>query len=216
MAAEQADVSDETTASLAEVTQEQVERHGTISRPTALLVDKSGSMREAIEFGKRLAAMVSGIADDDLYVYTFDTAPRQLEADEASIAGWERASEHVTAGGRTSVGTPLEVMRTRGQSVEQIVVVTDEAENTAPDFADALRQYNAGRNRVEQVVIVRVEAHSYAVSDSLDDEPVAVDTWTFDGDYYSLPNLVPFLTKASRLELLAEVMETPLPERDDA
>ena len=35
----------------------------------------------------------------------------------------------------------------------------------------------------------------------------------FDGDYYSLPNLVPFLTKPSRVELLMEIMEYPLPKR---
>jgi hypothetical protein len=42
---------------------------------------------------------------------------------------------------------------------------------------------------------------------------VAFDTFTFAGDYYSLPNLVPLLTRPSRLELLMEILETPLPER---
>ena len=42
-----------------------------------------------------------------------------------------------------------------------------------------------------------------------------VDTFTFAGDYYSLPNLVPLLSRPSRLELLLEILETPLPVRDD-
>ena len=32
-------------------------------------------------------------------------------------------------------------------------------------------------------------------------------------DYYSLPNLVPLLARPSRLDLLMEIMEYPLPKR---
>ena len=35
----------------------------------------------------------------------------------------------------------------------------------------------------------------------------------FAGDYYSLPNLVPLLSKPSKLELLMEIMDYPLPVR---
>jgi hypothetical protein len=42
-----------------------------------------------------------------------------------------------------------------------------------------------------------------------------VDTFNFAGDYYALPNLVPLLTRPSRLELLMEILETPLPTRPD-
>ena len=37
--------------------------------------------------------------------------------------------------------------------------------------------------------------------------------FTFAGDYYSLPNLIPLLSKPNRLELLAEIMKTPLPSK---
>jgi hypothetical protein len=45
---------------------------------------------------------------------------------------------------------------------------------------------------------------------------VSVDVFQFDGDYYSLPNLIPLLTRPSRLELLMEIMEYPLPKRRSA
>ena len=41
------------------------------------------------------------------------------------------------------------------------------------------------------------------------------ETFTFAGDYYALPNLVPLSTRPSRLELLLEILETPLPARED-
>jgi hypothetical protein len=40
---------------------------------------------------------------------------------------------------------------------------------------------------------------------------VAFETFTFAGDYYSLLNLVPLLSRPSRLELLMEILETRLP-----
>ena len=39
------------------------------------------------------------------------------------------------------------------------------------------------------------------------------DAFQFSGDYYSLPNLVPLLARPSKLELLQEILEYPLPAR---
>ena len=45
---------------------------------------------------------------------------------------------------------------------------------------------------------------------------VMVDVFQFRGDYYSLPNLVPMLSRPSKLELLMEVLDYPLPVRRPA
>ena len=45
---------------------------------------------------------------------------------------------------------------------------------------------------------------------------VGIDVFQFDGDYYSLPNLVPMLARPSKLELLMEIMGYPLPTRKPA
>lgn len=50
IAADTADFDADTVARLEKVTKEQVKRHGAIARPTALLIDKSGSMENAIAF----------------------------------------------------------------------------------------------------------------------------------------------------------------------
>ena len=42
------------------------------------------------------------------------------------------------------------------------------------------------------------------------------DLFQFTGDYYALPNLIPMLCQSSRLELLMEIMEYPLPKRKAA
>lgn len=213
-AVEVAKVEGETAARLEQAADAQVKRRGRIAKPTALFVDKSGSMTQAIEVGKQIAALVSGIAESDLIVYAFDTIAYPIKADGKSLADWDRAFKHINANGGTSVGAPLTTMRLKKQAVEQIIIVTDEGENTAPYFHQEYDAYRTEMQAAPNVVIVRVGHASSAVEHSLRGK-AQVDTVTFNGDYYSLPNLVPMLSRPSRLELLIEILETELPVRTD-
>lgn len=207
---------DATTAQkLEKVTNEQVKKRGKIRKSTALLVDKSGSMEKAIEIGKRLAAMISGITEADLFVYAFDNMPYPVKAEGSELTDWERAFKMIKAGGGTSCGCAVEAMRLRKQVVEQFIMVTDEGENSAPYFAEAFSKYSKDLGVTPEVIIVRVGYASNWVEAQLKQKQIQVDTFTFNGDYYSLPNLVPLLSRPSRLELLMEIMETALPVRDD-
>ena len=47
-------------------------------------------------------------------------------------------------------------------------------------------------------------------------EQIAFDAYQFEGDYYALPNLLPLLTRPSKLDMLMDVMAYPLPERKAA
>ena len=66
------------------------------------------------------------------------------------------------------------------------------------------------------VLIVSVGRSGKWVEEKLRAQQAQVDTFVFEGDYYALPNLIPMLTRPSRLELLMEIMETPLPKRRKA
>ncbi|OKH40119.1 hypothetical protein NIES2119_04125 [[Phormidium ambiguum] IAM M-71] len=215
VAADVSKLDSETTAKLEKVTDEQVKKRGKIAKSTALLVDKSGSMTNAIEVGKRLAALISGVSEADLFVYAFDTMPYPIKANGKELSDWERAFQHIKADGGTSIGCALETMRLKKQSVEQIIIVTDEGENAAPYFAPTYQTYCRDLAVMPNVVIVRVGSASNYVESQLKQKQVPVETFTFAGDYYSLPNLVPLLSRPSRLELLMEILDTPLPVRDD-
>ena len=80
---------------------------------------------------------------------------------------------------------------------------------------DAYQNYCRSFGVIPDVVIVRVGAWCEYVQNQLKDKQVSVETFTFAGDYYSLPNLVPMLSRPSRLELLMEIMDVALPVRDD-
>ena len=213
VAAEAADVDADTAAALGRVTDTQIKAKGRIARPTALLVDKSGSMDSAIEVGKQLAAMICGVADQPPVVYAFDTMPYEVTASGGDLAAWEQAFKHIRAAGGTSVGAPLAAMQKAGQRVEQVIVVTDEGENSAPYFTAAYQEYARALMVDPNVIIVKVGAASNYTETALSRANVAFDTFEFKGDYYSLPNLIPMLARPSRLDLLLDIMATKLPVR---
>jgi hypothetical protein len=215
IASDAAQLDTDTTAQLEQITNEQVKKRGKIKKPTALLVDKSGSMDKALEVGKRLAAMISGISEAELYVYAFDTMPYPVTAKGSELSDWERAFQHIKAGGRTSIGCAVEALRRKKQQVEQIILVTDEGENSSPYFPDAYQTYCREMGALPNVIIVRVGRFYTWVETQLKQKQAPVETFTFGGDYYSLPNLVPLLSRPSRLDLLMEIMEIPLPVRED-
>jgi hypothetical protein len=106
-------------------------------------------------------------------------------------------------------------MRRKRQLVDQIILVTDEGENTTPYFSEVYKTYCRELAVMPNIVIVRVGHYSNWVESQLKQQQAPVETFTFAGDYYSLPNLVPLLTRPSRLELLIEILDTPLPVRVD-
>jgi hypothetical protein len=208
-----ANLSEDVRRKLEDVADTQVKARGRIKRPTALLIDKSGSMEVAIELGKRIGALISAIAEKELYVYAFDTMAYPVERAGNDLAAWERALRGITAGGGTSCGVALEYMRRKQQYVEQIIMVTDEGENTAPLFVDTLMKYREEVKADPNVCFVRTPGAGTQLEENCRRAGIVADAFQFTGDYYSLPNLVPLLSRPSRLELLMEIMEYPLPVR---
>jgi hypothetical protein len=216
VAAEASGVTGELAERLDAITEAQVKAKGRIRRPTGLFFDKSGSMNQAIEVGRQLGAMISAICESELYTYAFDTIAYPIEPAGASLAEWERALAGISAGGGTSCGVALEVMRKKAQRVEQIILVTDEGENTAPLFKDAYTAYAAELGVRPEVVIVRIGNTADVIRKACVPLGVAPAAFDFTGDYYALTNLIPLLTHPSLLDLLMEVLEYPLPRRRPA
>jgi hypothetical protein len=198
---------------LEEVADVQIKARGRITRPVALLVDKSGSMDEAIDLGKRIGAMIAAVCAKELYVYAFDTMAYEVEAAGPKLADWHRAFAGIKAAGTTSCGVALEMMRRRGQRAEQILMVTDEEENEPPLFVEALQRYRKEVEPSTAVCLVKVSDASTKLEDRCREAGIKVETFQFTGDYYALPNLVPLLAPPSELDLLLEIMDYPLPQR---
>ena len=104
-------------------------------------------------------------------------------------------------------------MRRKRQYVEQIILVTDEGENTGPLFVPTLQKYRAELEGRPERLHRPHAGRDDGVRDAVPQAGIAADVFQFTGDYYSLPNLVPLLSRPSKLELLMEIMEYPLPRR---
>lgn len=186
---------------------------GKISRSTALFIDKSASMDEAIEVGKQVASIIAPICTKGLHVYAFDTIAYPITAKGTELSDWENAFKGITANGSTSCGAALEALIKDGKQAEQMIIVTDQEENTQPFFERSLVHYVRQFGVKPDIVIVNVGIHSTFLEDSLQKHDAHVDTYTFNGDYYSLPSLIPLLSQGTRSDLLADIMRYPLPER---
>jgi hypothetical protein len=132
---------------------------------------------------------------------------------DASLAEWEKALTGITAGGGTSCGVAIEMMRRKGQRVEQFILVTDEGENQAPLFANAYKAYSEETNTRPDVILVKVGHASNVLERACAGLGIAPSVFTFSGDYYALPNLIPLLQRPSMVDVLMEILEYPLPER---
>jgi hypothetical protein len=216
VAAEAAGVDSKMKEELDKVANEQVRSKGVITRNTAILVDKSSSLSEAIEAGKNLAATVSGVMspDADLFVWAFDSAPFEIKSKGNDMTHWQDAFKGIRASGTTSIGAPIIAMAKKKQMVEQFIIVTDEGENGIPT-ADAYMKYASDMGVRPDVIILKVGRASSVVESRLDAAGIAYSTMEFNGDYYSLPNIIPMLTKGGQLELLMEIMDNELPVRTD-
>lgn len=211
-----AEVSADLREALEDVADAQVKAKGRITRPTALFIDKSSSMDVSIELGKRIGAMVSAVCEKDLFAYVFDSIAYEVHASGPEMAAWERAMKGIKASGCTSCGVAFKYLIRNKQYVEQIVMITDEGDNTFPTFVAGLNEYRQAMKADPAVCIVRTPQSTNHVEQQCRAHGIEVNVFQFSGDYYSLPNLIPLLTRPSKLELLMEIMDYPLPERQVA
>jgi len=197
-----------------EVADVQIKNRGVISCSTAIFVDRSGSMTQAIEVGKRLATIVSGVSVADLHVVAFDSSAAEVKSEGKALSDWERAFRGINAGGQTSIGSALYYLLRKKVVVEQIVVITDGGENAVPWFHDVYKKYCQDLNVKPMVVVVHVGNIELTFSNNLRSNGIEFDAYTPEGgDYYGLPGIVQLLSRKSKLDLVYEIMDEPLRKR---
>ena len=217
-AIEAAKLDEESERILTEVTDKRIADKVEIKRATALFVDKSSSMTSAIEVAKQLAALVSAVITADFHVYAFDTAAFEVKAEvkkgqRPALSDWEKAFKFIKANGSTSIGAALAKMTRDRVYAEQVVIVTDEGENTAPYFRDAWTEYGAVMKTALSVIIVQVGGSNHSFVTGLQSRGIEVMRYQFQGDYYALPNVLPLLAMPSKAELVELIMQYSLPTR---
>lgn len=214
---------------LADITDTQLKHHGKVKARTAILIDKSGSMEDALELGKELAAVIAQSCEDvnNLRVYLFDSTPTEIrwdssDGDITTKSAWDRKLKMFRANGGTDPSQVVRAMILNKIVVDQLLLVTDEGENTEGKFARQLKDYEKEIGFSPAVVIVRVggEHRRYEVSDRMEktckSQGFNVDVLRCEKiDQVAIPNLLQLLSRKSIFELIQEIMNTPLPVKSD-
>jgi len=209
-AIESANVDGDLAKELDDVTEAQIKNKGTIKPYTAIVVDKSGSMHEAVEVGKRVASMVAAISEKKPELIFFDSIARKVELTDYSLSAIEKACARIFATGNTSIGSPIRFLKKNGIKVEQICIITDQGENTEPYFESEIKDYMAEIGKVSVTVINIGCVNARPIEEASKKLGLEINSWDFKGDYYSLPDIIPLLQRKTADELLEEIMKYPL------
>jgi hypothetical protein len=212
VAAKAAGVDEEAVKKLEEVGDAQIRRFS-IKSPAAVLIDKSSSMSSAIEVGKQIAAAISGATESDLFVYAMDTIAYPIASAGRTMSDWDKAMKGIHATGGTSLGCGIASMTRNRQRAELFILISDQEEVSAPLFLIELKKYIQATGITPHVSFVRVGKALDQVERQLKNEGIEFDTYTFNGDYTSIPALVKAISKGKKFDLLTEIMEFPLPSR---
>ncbi len=204
---------EEISENLLRLTHERIRNRGRIQTPTALFVDKSGSMSECIDLGKQLAALCSTITDSEFYVYAFDTQAYEIKSSGKEFAEWDKAFRLIKPCGGTSIGSPFRHLT--NQEIEQIILISDGEENTPPYFRIMLEKYEKLHQKEVRVLFIKVNKTAMNSPLELQMEGKNFTVISFNGDYYNLPNVIPLLIKGDHHDLVWEILKTPLYTKAD-
>ncbi len=204
------------------VTDAQLKKHGEIKASTVLMIDKSGSMAEGIELGKQLGAAIGqAIANPDLLrAFLFDRMPvpivwSEADGDVSKKSSWDTKLKMYRAVGGTSPNSVVRAMIDQKIHAEQIVVVTDEGENSPGQFAQAVKNYEREMGILPSVVLVRVGHWRDVMYRTCEAAGIDVDFIDCSrADSVSIPNVIQLLSRKSIFDLVMEILALPLPDRE--
>lgn len=177
-----------------------------------ILADKSGSMQQAIEASRHVAATLSKMVKGHVWLTFFDTTPMTIEVPMGtSLDIIKAATQHIMAAGGTSIGCGLQRMLDSHLEVDGIAIVSDGCENSMPHFWSVYERYSKTFDKEVPVYLYFLEGSDYPSSREvfLKGGDVQVFDIRHETDYYSLPNLVATM-RTNRYSLTDEIMATKL------
>jgi hypothetical protein len=178
----------------------------------AVLIDKSGSMSQAIETGRNIAAQLAQFVRGKVWMVFFDTSPMTIDVTNLSLDQITAGTKHIHAGGGTSIGCALNRLLQEKVEVDGIAIVSDGGEHNAPLFADVYAKYVKFADKDVPVYFYQLAGDPDYLSASMNAAKIELQTFDLRGssiDYYSLPNLVKSMN-SNQYSLIDSIMATPL------
>ncbi|HKN69722.1 MAG TPA: hypothetical protein VJX30_01625 [Terriglobales bacterium] len=179
-----------------------------------VLGDKSGSMSQAIETARLVAATLAKMVKGKVQIVFFDTvAARVFDVTGKTYEDIKSDTKWVNADGGTSIGSGLQWAIDKKPIVEAdgIAIVSDGGENTPPYFASVYQNYSKLIGKEVPVYLYRCDGERNVLSGNMQSAGIDMQVFDIKGgvDFYSLPNLVQTM-RTQRYGLVEEIMESKL------
>ena len=144
---------------------------------TAVLLDISGSMRgRPLLAGSVLALSILKRAGGDGMIRLFDTEDRifRTRRTESVLA----AAARIRAGGGTDAGVSVRAMTAEKAWCNQLVIVTDEQQNTGPGFRADLEEYRRLVSPRARAFIINVAPYEHGMAPADDEKTFYCYGWS--------------------------------------
>jgi len=144
---------------------------------TAIFLDISGSMRgEYLQIGSVFALALYKKTQGNSLFWLFDTDVEDAKPSRRdSILS---QAERIQARGGTDTGAPLRKLLAERRKVDQLVIITDEQQNSGSPFYEALLKYRAKVNPNVKAFIIDIAPYRHAMVPPLDRNTFYVYGWS--------------------------------------
>lgn len=196
---------------LKKVQEEQIDKRGGIDGDWLVLGDRSGSMQNAIEVARQVAAILARQVKGQVHLVFFNTSPTYLNVTGKTLDQIQDETRRFSVSGMTSVGCGLEILYDKNILVNGIAIASDGGDNHRPLFHDSYKKYCAKMGIDPTVYLYHVPGADNSLIKYCNHAGIMVECFElgYDVDYYSLPQLA-FTMRTSRYSLAEEIMETKL------
>ncbi|MEK0312273.1 TROVE domain-containing protein [Cohnella sp. 56] len=169
---------------------------------TAIFLDISGSMNgDYLQIGSVFALALYKKTEGDSLFWLFDTVAEDARPSRRdSILS---QAERIHARGGTDTGAPLRKLLAERRKVEQIVIITDEQQNTGSPFYEALAKYRAKVNPGVKAFIVDVSPYRGAMVPQRDAGTFYIYGWSDTVLSYIAQSAKGYASMVERIEAIA-------------
>lgn len=144
---------------------------------TAIFLDISGSMNgQYLEIGSVFALALYKKTQGNSLFWLFDTDV--VDAKPSRMDSILTQAAQIHARGGTDTGAPVRKLIQERKKVDQIIIITDEQQNSGSSFYEELKRYRSKVNRDVKAFIVDIAPYRYAMIPVQDPQTFYIYGWS--------------------------------------
>lgn len=168
---------------------------------TAIFLDISGSMQgEYLDVGSVFALALYKKTQGNSLFWLFDTDV--VDARPSRCDSILSQAERIQARGGTDTGAPVRKLIDERKKVDQIIIITDEQQNSGSPFHEQLKRYRAKVNRNVKAFIVDIAPYRRAMVPDQDPQTFYIYGWSDTVLSYIAQSVQGYASMTERVEAI--------------